>query len=250
MNVIRLVLADLDGTVVQPEAQVASEGVIAALREADERGVKFAAITGRPYWMAKDLLKTIGFNDPCVFEGGAIIINPETEEVLWSKTVPVETTKQATEILGRHASIIEYGAGVIKAEDIDLSTITEPALSVWASVPAEKVEELVEELKVLPEVAVHANAGPGGDFTRTGIQVTHIEADKEHAVRELLKLTGADKEHTLAIGDGNNDLPLFRSANLKIAMGNASELLKAEADEIVASVSEDGFAEAIRKFAN
>jgi hydroxymethylpyrimidine pyrophosphatase-like HAD family hydrolase len=248
MNQIKLVLADLDGTVVQPDTQFASKAVITALREAEAQGVKFAAVTGRPYWQAKDLLKNIGFNDPCVFEGGGIIINPATEEVLWSKTVPVETTRQAVEILGWHASIIEYGLGIVGAEDIDLSAITEPALSIWASVPVEKADELVEKLKTLPGVAVHANAGPGGDFSRAGIQVTHVEADKEHAVRELLRLTSSDKEHTLAIGDGNNDLPLFRSANIKVAMGNASDALKAAADDIVPTVHEDGFAEMIRRY--
>jgi hydroxymethylpyrimidine pyrophosphatase-like HAD family hydrolase len=97
-------------------------------------------------------------------------------------------------------------------------------------------------------MAVHANAGPGGDFTRTGVQVTHVEADKEHAVRELLGLAGSDKQHTMAIGDGDNDLPLFKSANIKVAMGNASDALKTAADEVVNSVDEDGFAEALRKF--
>jgi len=248
MSEIKLVLADLDGTVVQPEADVASDNVKNALREAEELGVKFAAITGRPYWMAKDLLREIGFVDPCVFEGGAIIINPATEEVLWSKYVPAETTRQTVEILKDKASIIEYGKGIIKADNVDVTSIIEPALSIWASVPAESVNELMYELKKLPEVAVHSNNGPGGDFSRTGIQVTHFEADKEHAVKELLRLSGTDKEHTLAIGDGDNDIPLFRGAKLKIAMGNSSELLKAEADEIASTVSEDGFAKTIHKF--
>lgn len=248
MSEIRLVLADLDGTVVQPEAQSASDNVITALRESNERGIKFAAITGRPYLMAKDLLKTIGFTDPCVFEGGATIINPATEEVLWSKTVPADTARRAVVILGKHASLIQYGQGVIRPENIDPSAVTEPVLSIWASVAAEDAEEVVADLKILPEVAVHSNNGPGGDFSRTGIQVTHFEADKEHAVRELLNLTGTDKQHTLAIGDGNNDLPLFMGAHLKVAMGNASDSLKAEADTIVGSVDDDGFAEAIRRF--
>lgn len=248
MNEIKVVLADLDGTVVLPEAQTVSEEVALSIREAEERGVQFSAITGRPFWMAKELLRTIGFNAPCVFEGGAIIINPVTEEILWSKTIPVETTIKAVEILGRHASILEFGTGVVKAEDIDINTIEKPCLSVWASVPVEKAEHLSEELKQLDFVAVHSNAGPAGDFTRTGIQVTNYEADKEHAVKELLRIIDTDKNHTLAIGDGNNDIPLFRSARIKVAMGNASELLKSEADEIVSSVDDDGFAEAVRRF--
>jgi HAD superfamily hydrolase (TIGR01484 family) len=249
MHEIKLVLADLDGTVVESEAHEASEAVITSLREAESRGIKFAAVTGRPFWMAKGLLKSIGFVDPCIFEGGATIINPVTEEVLWSKTVPTETTRKAVGILIDHASILEYGNGVIKAKDVDLEDINEPALSIWASVPVEMSDQLVKQLKVLPDVAVHGNNGPGGDFSRTGIQVTHIQADKEHAVSELLRLLNIDKMHTLAIGDGNNDLPLFNGAAMKIAMGNASDALKAEADHVVAQVSDDGFAEAMRRFA-
>lgn len=248
MSEIKLVLADLDGTVVQPEAHNASTEVIKSLQEARGLGVKFAAITGRPYWMAKVLLKEIGFIDPCVFEGGAVIINPSTDQVLWSKTVPIDTTKKAVEILSIKASIIEYGMGAKMANDVDTQAITKPALSIWASVPKEAVNILMTELRELPDVAVHANDGPGGDFTRTGIQVTHFEADKEHAVRELLILTNTTKDHTLAIGDGDNDIPLFRGARIKIAMGNASSALKAQADEIVSTVSEDGFAEALRRF--
>lgn len=248
MNDIRLVLADLDGTVVQPEAHAASTDAVDAIREAKDQGVKFAAITGRPYWMAQELLESIGFNGSCVFEGGAVIIDIASDEILWSKSVPVETTRLCVSILSKKASIMEFGQGVINASDSVLSNITEAALSIWASVPVGDVEELIAELEELPEIAVHANNGPGGDFTRAGIQVTHFEADKEHAVKELLKLSKIDKSHTLAIGDGDNDIPLFRGAKLKIAMGNASDLLKSHADEVVPTVDNEGFAYAIRKF--
>lgn len=250
MREIKLVLTDLDGTVVLPESNSASADVLAAIREGESQGLKFAAVTGRPHWMAKDLLKAIGFEDPCVFEGGAIIMNPATEEILWSRTVPLETTKEAVRQLARFASIIEYGnGGVENAAEVDVETISRPALSIWASVPAEQADDLVASLSNLPEVAVHANAGPGGDYSRTGIQVTHFQADKEHAVRELLRLLNVDKAHTLAIGDGNNDLPLFRGAAVKVAMGNASEQLKTAADHVVADVAHDGFASAIRQYA-
>jgi hydroxymethylpyrimidine pyrophosphatase-like HAD family hydrolase len=55
-------------------------------------------------------------------------------------------------------------------------------------------------------------------------------------------------EQTLAIGDGTNDLPLFKSAFVKVAMGNATEELKAAADFVVGTLEEDGFAEAMEKY--
>ena len=245
---INLVLTDIDGTLVQPEAQFASKEVISSLREAELRGIKFAAVTGRPFRMAKDLMKTIGFHDPCVFDGGATIINPETEEVLWAKTIPAETTKYIVEKLGKYAFKIDFGNGMVNPDDINISEISKPTLSIWASVLAEHANDIIESFGNLPGVAIHANVGPGGDYKLTGIQATHIEADKEHAVNELLSLIGIDRQHTLAIGDGDNDLPLFNVAKVKVAMGNSSEILKAKSNHIVASVYDDGFAEAIRSF--
>jgi hydroxymethylpyrimidine pyrophosphatase-like HAD family hydrolase len=250
MTQIKLVLTDLDGTVVLPETHSASDRVITSIREAEKQGVTFAAVTGRPFWMAKDLLQNIGFNGPSIFEGGGLILNPLTEEVLWSRSVPVVIARQVVTILMQYASIMEYGTnGGVAAQDADPSSISKPPLSIWASVPAEAADALVGQLRQLSQqIAVHANPGPGGDFMRTGIQITHTGADKEHAVHALLELLDVDKAHTLAIGDGNNDLPLFRAATLKVAMDNGAEALKQAADHVVASVTQDGFAEAIQKF--
>lgn len=52
----------------------------------------------------------------------------------------------------------------------------------------------------------------------------------------------------MVVGDGGNDLPLFELAGFKVAMGNAEEVLKKQADWIAPSVDEDGLAVAIKKF--
>lgn len=248
MPEIQLVLTDLDGTAVYPEAHEVSEEVMSVIHEGEDKGVKFCAVTGRPFWMAKDLLAVMGFQDPCIFDGGASIANPATGEVLWSKFLPAETTKAAVEKLLPYAFLIEYDKGALTPDKVDLDAITDPALSVWASVPATEGERLADELRSLPEVAVHGNPHPGGDTSKWGVQVTHIEADKEHAVRQLLEMMSVDKAHTLAIGDGNNDIPLFKGAAIKVAMGNGTETLKSAADHVVGTVQEDGFAQAVRKF--
>lgn len=59
---------------------------------------------------------------------------------------------------------------------------------------------------------------------------------------------GIPIENTLAIGDGDNDLTLFSSAAIKIAMGNGTEALKQAADYVTGTLEEDGFVEAMEKF--
>lgn len=47
---------------------------------------------------------------------------------------------------------------------------------------------------------------------------------------------------------GNNDIPMFEMAGLKIAMQNGEECIKEKADYITSSNNENGVANAIKKF--
>ncbi len=52
----------------------------------------------------------------------------------------------------------------------------------------------------------------------------------------------------MAVGDGPNVISLLSSAGLGIAMGGASDGLKAVADHVTLNVDHNGLAEAINKF--
>ena len=69
-----------------------------------------------------------------------------------------------------------------------------------------------------------------------------IPADggKGTAVREILRYYGLTEEEAAAFGDGNNDIEMLRAVGTGIAMGNASEGLKAAADEVCGTAADDG----------
>ena len=46
----------------------------------------------------------------------------------------------------------------------------------------------------------------------------------------------------MAFGDGGNDIPLIKFAGVGVAMGNASDEVKACADMVTDSVDDDGIA--------
>jgi hydroxymethylpyrimidine pyrophosphatase-like HAD family hydrolase len=52
----------------------------------------------------------------------------------------------------------------------------------------------------------------------------------------------------MAVGDGSNDIPLLSTAGIAVAMQNAPETLKVEADFITADVEHHGVAQAIHRF--
>ena len=64
----------------------------------------------------------------------------------------------------------------------------------------------------------------------------------------IAKHLGLNPDHTMAFGDGGNDSTMVRKAGVGIAMGNAIDELKAEADYITASVDDEGVRKALQHF--
>ena len=59
---------------------------------------------------------------------------------------------------------------------------------------------------------------------------------------------GLDPAFTIAFGDGGNDTTMIRTAGIGIAMGNAIDALKLEADFVTTSVDDDGIRNALKHF--
>lgn len=56
----------------------------------------------------------------------------------------------------------------------------------------------------------------------------------------MLEAYGISTEQSIAFGDGNNDIEMLESTGTGVAMANGSARLKAVADDVCASVSDDG----------
>ena len=80
------------------------------------------------------------------------------------------------------------------------------------------------------------------DFT----DITAIGADKGTALKTVAAHLGIDIKDTIAFGDGANDKPILRAAGTGVAMGNATDDVKAAADYVAGGVDEDGVAKALR----
>jgi hydroxymethylpyrimidine pyrophosphatase-like HAD family hydrolase len=75
--------------------------------------------------------------------------------------------------------------------------------------------------------------------------VTPPGKDKGTFIDAISARTGIPSSAIATIGDMANDLPMFVRSGLSIAMGNASEMVKARADRVTSSNAQDGFAAAV-----
>ena len=77
------------------------------------------------------------------------------------------------------------------------------------------------------------------------LDVTHPQANKGAVVQTLSRLLNIPPEQIATMGDMPNDVLMFRESGFSIAMGNASEEVKAKASAVTDSNENEGFAKAV-----
>ncbi len=250
MSKIKLILADIDGTIVPIMGTTPSEKVKDAVVKVQNQGVELVAVTGRPYEAAKDLFEHIGFRDLGVFDCGASVRKIESGEVVWKNWLSVDRIKAILEIVLPVSSTIDFFPEYreVEAKDTSVDDVKTDAPYVFALIKEEHGNETLKKLEEIGNLSVNVHYAHESWEGFLNVQITDMNASKHHAVEALRGLVHSNKDETLAIGDSVNDVPLFKSAGVKVAMGNAIDELKALADHVVASVDDDGFAEAMERF--
>ena len=75
------------------------------------------------------------------------------------------------------------------------------------------------------------------------VEIQESKSDKGKTARRLARMLGADQ--LICVGDYENDIPMILEADIGVAMGNAIEGVKQIANQVTASVDEDGVAKLI-----
>jgi hydroxymethylpyrimidine pyrophosphatase-like HAD family hydrolase len=78
--------------------------------------------------------------------------------------------------------------------------------------------------------------------------ITAKQADKGQGLLAIAEQEGLDPKFTMAFGDGGNDTSMILQAGIGVAMGNAIDALKQQADYVTTSVDDDGILNALRHF--
>jgi hypothetical protein len=80
------------------------------------------------------------------------------------------------------------------------------------------------------------------------LDITHKDANKGAVLDYLAHALAVPASQFASIGDQPNDVQMFKRSGFSIAMGNASDQVKSQADEVTDSNNDDGFAKAMERF--
>jgi Cof subfamily protein (haloacid dehalogenase superfamily) len=260
---ISLVIADVDGTLLTPD-KLLTERAQAAVAALHAAGIAFAITSGRPPRGMAMLVEPLALRTPLAGFNGGLFVRPDmtiTEEHLLAPLV----ARRALELLldngldawvysGQDWLIRDPRAPHVAREQWTVrfaptvvgdfgSSLARAAKIVGVSDDHDLLARLEKEAqRVLGEEASAARSQP------YYLDITHPDANKGTMTATLARSLAIPRARIATIGDMPNDVLMFRESGLSIAMGNASAEVKAQADAVTDSCSDEGFANAMVRF--
>jgi Cof subfamily protein (haloacid dehalogenase superfamily) len=260
---IRLLLADVDGTLVTPDKAL-TDRAIDAVRRLGTAGIRFAITSGRPPRGMAMLIEPLDITTPIAAFNGGLLVNRDMS-VIEQRVLPEDLVRPVAKLIGSFGLDVWVYRGADwyvpdpKGSHVDREAKTvrfEPIVMASLDGLTSNVAKLVgvsDDLDAVARAAAAAHDQFGDHVSAARSQpyyldVTHPDANKGAVARYLSAKYAIAPEAIATIGDMPNDVLMFAHSGLSIAMGNASLEVQRSARRVTTSNSDEGFANAVERF--
>lgn len=263
----RLYISDLDGTLLSPEPEITAR-TAETINALIQKGMNFTFATARSIYSALPITSAIGINVPCILMNGVSIYDIQNKSYVKSEYIDPSVSAELLRIYKKHGVecfMYRIDDGMLTCY---YSELTSSVMRSFAEVRKHKyqkpfvqcrLEDFANENTVyfttrgkydeLYPVKLEAEKITGIDHAfyldvyddSWYLELFSHRASKSNGLRFLREKYGFDE--VVAFGDNLNDLPMFEQADIKIAVGNARDEVKAAADIIIGTNSDNGVAE-------
>jgi len=260
---ISLVLADVDGTLVT-EDKVLTKRAQAAVHGLRDAGIRFAITSGRPPRGMAMLFDALALDTPIAGFNGGLFVTRDLS-ILAQRTLPTEIARQALDLVREHgldawlycgndwlitnpdAPHVAREAWTVKFEAKVVANFDDRLDGVAKIVGVSDDHDRVQRCEAAAQAAIGwcATASRSQPYY---LDVTNKEANKGAVVDYLSSHLGVAADEIATVGDSPNDVLMFKRSGLAIAMGNASDQVKAQAQVTTDAYTDEGFAKAIERF--
>jgi HAD superfamily hydrolase (TIGR01484 family) len=240
----KLIALDMDGTLLN-DAGAVTEANKRWIGKAAEAGVTVMFSTGRGIRSIMPFAEELSLNSPIVAVNGSEIWSTPTELHLRHTMQPEWIMKMRDIAVETDTWYWAYDTtGVFNREN--WSDVGNELDRLWLKF-GYYTDNLVKLARIRSELEAL------GVFEITNSNPCNLELNpkginKASGLVEVCRLLGIEMEQVIAIGDSLNDIAAIQAAGLGIAMGNAQDEVKQEADDVTDTNEEDGVAKAIQKY--
>ena len=277
MKDIKLVALDLDGTLFDNSSRISKRN-LTAIRSITDKGIHVVISTGRPFeGIPFDQIKGTGINY-AIAANGSGIYEISTGKCLYENAMDEElVTPILNFLLTRdiHMDAFIGGKGYTPIQCVETAQkLTVPSsIKNYIITTRTRLDNILQfihenQLKVQKMTLNFYPAADGTLIDRetvrkflvsnpsittvcggyNNLEFTRADANKGVGLRKLAEILGVNPDATMAIGDTENDLAIIEAAGIGVAMGNATDAVKARADYVTTTNTKDGVAAAIEHF--
>ncbi len=257
MSNYRIVASDLDGTLFNTKVEVSPQNR-AAIKKLYEKGIYFVPSSGRTLCEIPKELTDNPYIRFIIFSNGSSIYDKKTGETLLN-CIDKQVSSLAFDIIeqfethitlrlgghnygdantaddqsceylnverGHRGLLNTYGRFIPNSREFYRNADNIEMISVFFHNDSDRIK-CKELLKEKCDLMI-ASAMP------YNLEICSSSAGKGNANLKLGEYLGIDKADIIAVGDSENDIPAIKTAGLGLAVANACEALKTEADEII-----------------
>ncbi|MBS4761775.1 HAD family phosphatase [Carnobacteriaceae bacterium zg-ZUI252] len=265
---IKLIALDLDGTLLTDDKQVSPENK-KALQDAVQQGVYVVLCTGRPIMGIQSIIDALELpehNDYVITFNGGLVQRATTREILAMHPHTLDDVQYIYETLYAHN---------LPMNAIDLEKVYEPTYPqnnpslypvIIKNLTFERREfdsfdpahTFVKAVCCCPEDRLDCQVSqlPKAFFERMNVfksrtnllEIMPKGIDKAFGIAQLCQLLNITMAECMALGDEANDMAMLQAVGYGVAMGNATQHVKAVAKYVTGTNMEHGVAQAIEKF--
>jgi Cof subfamily protein (haloacid dehalogenase superfamily) len=261
---IKMVIADVDGTLVTQE-KVLTNRAAEAVQRLHEAGIQFSITSGCPPRGMAMLIDALKLTQPLAAFNGGVLIKPDLKTVVDQKFLPPGVPEKVIEAIQSHGLdvwlytdiewfvrdtnaphfaheqwTVKFPPTVVKTFDGLLGRV---AKIVGVSDDLDRVAKC--EKDVQEAGGTHISAARSQPYY---LDVTHPQANKGEVVLSMSRLLNIPAAQIATMGDMPNDVLMFEKSGVSIAMGNASPEVQASATYVTSTNEDEGFTKAIEKF--
>lgn len=259
---IKLIATDMDGTLLNSNNQI-QEGFYEVFNELQEKGIIFAAASGRQYYNLLERFKGIEEKMMFIAENGTFVVYKGKELIVNSLDINLarELIKVGRNIENAYVILCGKKAAYIESSDKRLIEQTEKYYARYEIVSdLTKIEDDILKVTICDFSGSENNSNKYFDDYRDKAQVavsgeiwldiTAKGINKGVAIEEIQDLLNIKHEETMVFGDYLNDLEMMSSAYHSYAMENAHDDLKKVARFRAKSNDDSGVVHAIKTILN
>lgn len=250
---IKLVVSDMDGTLLNSQHEV-STTFLKQFQQLKTNNIHFVAASGRQYQSILSKLPSISNDISIIAENGAIMQYKNDTSVLLQLSLDQisECISQIREIKNAHVVLCGRKTAYTESKDSkfisklreyytevsqvdDLTMVSNDNFLKIAVFHFESSEEFI--YPYLKPMAHQYQVIVSG---QNWLDISHKEANKSFALKQIQKDLGITPEQTMIFGDYNNDIEMMKLAKFSYAMSNAHPRVKEVANYGTSSNDEHG----------